>query len=53
MREELLLEGFLYNIEQMDIDPLELDRFMHSFYDPKSNLEDNMELLRLFLYGKI
>lgn len=50
---EILMNGFLHNIEHMDIEPLELDRFLHSFYQKDASFEDNMELLRLFLYGKI
>ena len=47
------LDGFLRIAQDMDIDTLELDRFFHSFYQTGGDLTDNLELLNLFLYGRI
>ncbi|MEJ6767429.1 MAG: hypothetical protein QNK97_04405 [Gammaproteobacteria bacterium] len=52
-KENLLLEGFLRIAQDMDIEPLELDRFFHSFYDARGSLSDNLELLNIFLYGRL
>lgn len=52
-KEQQTLEGFLRIAQSMDIDPLELDRFFHSFYQADSDLIDNLELLNIFLYGRL
>jgi len=52
-RQQENLDGFLRIAQDMDIDPLELDRFFHSFYQTGGDLTDNLELLNLFLYGRI
>ncbi len=52
-RQQETLDGFLRIAQDMDIDPLELDRFFHSFYQTGGDLTDNLELLNLFLYGRL
>jgi hypothetical protein len=50
MREQILLNAFLKATEDMDIDPLELDRFLHEgFYEPMVNVKDNLDSLQIFL----
>tara|TARA_R110002167_G_scaffold334061_1_gene541169 strand:- start:1524 stop:1688 length:165 start_codon:yes stop_codon:yes gene_type:complete len=52
-RQQENLDSFLRIAQDMDIDPLELDRFFHSFYQTSGDLTENLELLNLFLYGRI
>lgn len=50
MREQILLNAFLKATEPMDVDPLELDRFLHEgFYEPMSSTKHNLETLQMFL----
>lgn len=49
-REELLLEKFLDLTNQMEVDPLLVDKFMHDgFYETMASVYSNMDKLDLFL----
>ena len=50
MRQEILLNAFIKATEDMDINPLELDRFMHNeLYQPMANIDTNLENLQTFI----
>ena len=49
-REELLLEKFLDLTNQMEIEPLLVDKFMNEgFYETMASVGSNMDKLDLFL----
>ena len=49
-REGLLLEKFLDLTNQMEVDPLLVDKFMHDgFYETMASVYSNMDKLDLFL----
>lgn len=50
MKQEILLNAFIKATENMDIDPLELDSFMHNkLYQPMANIDTNLENLQTFI----
>lgn len=44
------MSEFKKRVSQMNVDPLELDRFFHEgFYQENASVEDNLAILKLFL----
>lgn len=47
------MEEFITQAKKMDVDLLEIDRFLHEgFYQDLKSLEENLELLTLFIKNR-